>query len=87
MANVATENGWIMIMAHRMDPAGLYVIEETDKAIRVKNDHCGRECWLPKSAIEPRKPGEPTYENEYSIRSWFYDKMSLRQQQVLNLAE
>lgn len=44
MANVTTENGWIMVAAHRMDPAGLYVVEETDKAIRVRNDYCGREC-------------------------------------------
>ena len=79
--------GWIMVMANPMDPAGLQIIGDSEKAIKVRNDYCGRDCWIPRAALVLRKPGVASYECEYDLRPWFFSKMSMRQRQVLNLAE
>lgn len=87
MATIATDNGTVLVFANTYDGAILEVISETEKAIQVRNKESNRSCWLPKSGIEQRKPGVPTYENEYVVCGWFWSKMNLQQQKVLNVAE
>lgn len=78
---------WILVFASPFDGATLTIIQETDKALQVRNDHCGRECWIPKSGLKLRNPGVETYENEYVLADWFRAKLNLQQEKVLNLAE
>lgn len=87
MAAIATDNGTILVFANKFDGAILEVIQESDKAVRVRNKENGRECWLPKSGIMLRKPGIPTYENEYNVAAWFRCRMNAAQERALNLLE
>jgi len=84
---IATEMNSIVVHANKFDAAILEIISESEKAIQVRNRDCGRKCWLPKSALVGYKPGVPTYENEYIVANWFWSKMNLMQQKVLNIAE
>ena len=77
----------LVIHANKMDSAICGIVQESEKAIKVQNDHCKRSCWLPKAGLKPYKPGVPTYENEYVLADWFRDKMSSQQERVLNLLE
>lgn len=87
MMTLATDNGTILVFANTYDGAILAVIGETEKAINVRNKECGRCCWLPKAGLVARKPGVPTYENEYVLARWFVSKLNLQQSKVLNIAE
>jgi hypothetical protein len=77
----------IFVSANKFDMAILDVIGETEKAYNVKNRDCGRTCWIPKSGLYLRKPGVATYEDEYEVHDWFYNRMSNPQMKVLNVME
>lgn len=77
----------ILVTANLFDTAILEVIAESEKALHVRNVECGRTCWIPKSGIYLRKPGVATYENEYNVHDWFFNKMSKIQLKVLNVME
>lgn len=87
MAAIATENNRLIVYANKFDGAILEVVKESEKAVQVRNVENGKSCWLPKSGLKPKKPGVPTYENEYELSRWFACKLSLQQERVLNLAE
>lgn len=84
---IHTESNKLIVFANKYDGAILEVIAESDKAINVRNVENKNACWLPKSAIVQRKPGVPTYENEYNVSRWFLSKMNNQQERVLNLLE
>lgn len=84
---IATENNRLIVFANKYDGAILEVVSESDKAINVKNVENGKSCWLPKAGITQRKPGVPTYENEYNVQRWFMAKLTNQQERVLNLLE
>lgn len=84
---IATENNRLIVFANKYDGAILELLAESDKAINVRNIENNRTCWLPKSGIAQRKPGVPTYENEYNVARWFMAKMNQQQERVLNLLE
>jgi len=77
----------LIIFANKWDGAILDVVAETEKAWSVRNRDNGRSCWIPKAGVRLRKPGVPTYENEYNVNDWFYNKLTPQQQRVLNLLE
>jgi hypothetical protein len=77
----------LVVHANKFDSAILEVIKETEKAYQVRNVDCGRMCWIPKSGLKAYKPGVATYENEYEVANWFWSKMNLMQEKVLNIAE
>ncbi len=77
----------IVIHANKFDSAIVEVVSETEKALQVKNTYCGRSAWIPKSGLKPYKKGVPSYENEYTVADWFWNKMDVRAQRVLNIAE
>ena len=83
----ATETTSIVVHANKFDSAILKVLTETEKAYSVQNVDCGRKCWIPKSGLKAYKPGVPSYENEYEVANWFWSKMSLIQEKVLNISE
>ena len=64
----------------------LDVIEDRPKAVKVKNRDNNATCWIPKSGIEPRKPNEPTYEDEYVLKAWFRGKLNFAQERTLGIA-
>jgi hypothetical protein len=78
---------WVSISKISPNLEPLDILEERPKALRVRNQDTGLACWLPKSGLSPRRPGEPTYENEFVLRRWFRDAMSLDQERALNIAE
>ena len=84
---VINEGGTILIFANTYDAAILAIIQESEKAIKVQNKESNLICWIPKSGIQQRKPGVATYENEYVVKNWFWAKMNLQQQKVLNISE
>ena len=69
------------------DPQTLFVLEEREKSFFVENDYTGKKCWVPKSGLQPRKPGVATYEDEYTIKPWFKAKMSPQQERALGILE
>ena len=77
----------MVIHANKYDSAIVELVQESEKAIQVKNVECGRTCWIPKSGLREYKPGVPSYEGEYVVTAWFWNKMSIQQQRVLNIAE
>ena len=84
---IATENNKLIVFANKYDGAILEVVSQSEKAINVKNTENGKSCWSPKAGIVQRKPGVPTYENEYNVQRWFMSKMTNQQERVLNLLE
>lgn len=82
---IASDNGTIIVFANIYDGAILKITEDRPKAINVTNTESGKSCWLPKSGLKQRKPGEPTYESEYVVSPWFSRRMSDQQERVLNL--
>ena len=58
------------------------VLSESAKAFQLKN-HENKTCWIPKSALELRKPGVATYENEFFVKQWFKNRMSNFQHEFL----
>ena len=87
MAVLVTDDGSLLVFANKWDGAILGVISESEKAVQVRNKENGKVCWLPKSGLVQRKPGVPTYENEYDLANWFRGKLSAQQERVLNLLE
>lgn len=87
MNTIATDNGTIIVYANPFDGAILEVVSERPKAIEVVNRENRRKCWIPKSGLALRKPNVPTYENEYDVKDWFYNKLSSYQQRALNLLD
>jgi hypothetical protein len=93
MGRVETTNGeskmtigqTLVIHERAFDAAIVKVVGETQRAVKVQNIDNGYECYFPKSVLQPYKPGEPTYENEYRVSLRF--KLDLGQERVLNIAE
>lgn len=75
------------ILVHEVmfDAAELEVVGLTEKAVKVRNTYCGRECYFPKVWLRAYKPNDPSYEGEYVIPSRII--LSSIQEQVLNIAE
>ena len=84
---MAVTTATILVHANKFDSAILEIVRETEKAYQVRNIDCKRQCWIPKAGLKPYKPGVATYENEYVVASWFWAKMDLTQEKVLNIAE
>lgn len=84
---IHTDNSRLIVFANKFDGAILEVVSETNKAISVRNVENDRSCWLPKAGLAARKPGVPTYENEYNVARWFLSKLTSQQERVLNLLE
>ena len=77
----------IIIFANKWDGAICEVLAVSEKALQIRNKENGKSCWVPKSGIRLRKPGVQTYENEYEVNDWFFNKLSPIQMKTLNLAE
>ena len=63
------------------------VLADTGKAVKIRNRDNGIECYVPWAGIRQRKPGVPTYENEYVLCQWFRDKLDARQERALGVSE
>lgn len=77
----------IIIFANKWDGAICQIQSATEKALQITNTENGKSCWVPRSGIRLRKPGVPTYENEFEVNDWFFNKLTLQQMKTLNLAE
>ena len=75
----------VIIHATRFDSAICEVIRETPRAYLLKNTYNKTHAWIPKSALNSYRPGSPTYENEFSIKLWFYERLNDAQSRLLNL--
>lgn len=75
----------ILVRERMFDAAELEVIGLTEKAVKVRNTYCGRECYFPKVWLRAYKPNDPSYEGEYVIPVRY--QFSKIQEQVLNIAE
>lgn len=85
MANTTKQT--MIIFAHKFDAAIVEVEAETAKAFLLRNTESGKTGWIPKSALALRKPGVPTYENEFNVKDWFFNRMNRAQSVMLNVAE
>lgn len=85
MTITTSDANTILVYANKYDAAILEVVEDRLKAIKVVNTENSKSCWLPKSGLKLRKPGVATYENEYTVASWFSNKLTDQQERVLNL--
>lgn len=65
----------------------LEVIENREKSLKVRNKDNNAVCFLPKSGLLPRRPGVPTYEDEFILADWFAGKLSNYQERVLGILE
>jgi len=61
------------------------VIKDFGKSLRIRNKHNGAICFVPKSSLRERMPGEPTYENEYILAPWFRDQLNAAQKRTLGV--
>lgn len=65
----------------------LDVIGETDRAFKVRNQENGSVCYIPKSGLKLRKPGVPTYEDDFVLAKWFRDSLNRYQERTLGVSE
>lgn len=87
MTTATIASKFICVHANLWDSAVLEIIGQSDKAIQVRNEHCRRTCWIPKSGLKPYKPGVEGYEQDFVLTPWFRDAANEFQLKVLNLAE
>jgi len=65
----------------------LEILEDRDKSYKVRNVDNNATCFIPKSGLKPRKPGVPTYENEFILAGWFRNKLNHFQERALGIVE
>ena len=66
----------------------LEVLEDREKSFKVRNrDNPKHWAYLPKSGLQLRKPGVPTYEDEYTVKPWLRARLSCNQERLLGILE
>jgi hypothetical protein len=63
------------------------VLSETEKSLKLRNKDNGATCFVPKSGLKLRKPGVPTYENEFVLAAWFRSQLNGFQERCLGVSE
>ena len=78
---------YVAISKNSPNLEALEIVESREKSYKVRNKDNGGVCFLPKSGLKPRKPGVPSYEDEFVLAAWFRSKLSFQQERVLGVCE
>lgn len=76
------ETGWVMMRWSERDPsfAGVNVVGQTEKAVRLQAETSKLSAWFPKSAFKQDKYGA------YLPAAWLRNKMTHREMKALGYA-
>lgn len=84
---MATEQLFVTISKNSPNLVAFDIVKETAKAFLLKNREHGAQAWLPKSWLKPRKPGVPSYEDEYILSFFGRSNLSRHQEIALDILE
>ncbi len=76
MATTETKTILVQLSANCPSMEICEVLNDSEKSMKLRNVDNGAVCFVPKSGLKLRKPGVPTYENEYVLVDWFRCKLN-----------
>lgn len=91
--NATTANKSLVITWSERHPDAqiVYVIGETEKALRIKNSDSGLVAWIPKSGLKKYVPPKICQrivgDDEFTVAPWFREKCTMTQMRALGYAE